>query len=85
MQPLAMVRSGSCISAIFASTSLSPSALSCLARASAFSSLARSFIAARSSSVKPLDFCVSFLVVLLPWLMRISFHLFELVCRKTPW
>jgi hypothetical protein len=30
------------------------------------------------------DFCVAFLVVLLPWFMRISFHLFELVCRKTP-
>ena len=37
----------SCISAIFASTSLSPSALA----AAAFSSLARSFIAARSSAV----------------------------------
>src|SRR2546425_1221088 len=59
----AMARSGFGISAIFASTSLSPSALS------AFSSWARSFIAARSSSVNPLtalpvtvallaDFCV---------------------------
>src|SRR5881398_3442899 len=44
----AMARSGFGISAIFASTSLSPSALS------AFSSWARSFIAARSSSVNPL-------------------------------
>src|SRR3972149_1163066 len=61
---LAMARSGSGISAIFASTALSPSALS------AFSSWARSFIAARSSSVNPLnvfsaavlraDFCVPF-------------------------
>src|SRR5207247_8780143 len=53
----AMARSGFGISAIFASTSLSPSALS------AFSSWARSFIAARSSSVNPLtalpDFRVS--------------------------
>ena len=48
-----MARSGSGISAIFASTALSPSALP--AR-SAFSSWRRSFIAARSSSVNPLDF-----------------------------
>ena len=41
---LAMARSDPCISAIFASTALSPSALA----ASAFSSWARSFIAARS-------------------------------------
>src|SRR5215204_5921123 len=47
----ARARSGSGISAIFASTSFSQSALS----ASAFSSLARSFIAARSSAVNPLD------------------------------
>src|SRR5881409_108715 len=67
----AMARSGFGISAIFVSTSLSPSA--CFARgprrASAFSSWTRSFIAARSSSVNPLtalpvtlallaDFCV---------------------------
>src|SRR4030066_305251 len=82
---LAMARSGSGISAIFASTSLSPSALSARGprRASAFSSWTRSFIAARSSSVNPLDFlliavvlladfCVAFLVVRLPWVMRIS-------------
>src|SRR3989337_4349452 len=82
---LAMVRSDPCISAIFASTALSPFALSARGprRASAFSSWARSFIAARSSSVNPLDFllvavvlladfCVAFLVVRLPWLMRIS-------------
>ena len=69
----AMARSGSGISAIFASTSPSPSALSArgLRRPSAFSSWARSFIAARSSSVNPsdvlsiavvllADFCVSF-------------------------
>src|SRR6266516_4447675 len=45
-------RSGSGISAIFASTSLSPSALAARGprRAAAFSSWARSFIAARSSS-----------------------------------
>ena len=27
----------------------------------------------------------AFLVMLLPGFIRISFHLFELVCRKTPW
>ncbi len=55
---LAMARSGSGIAAILASTALSPSA------ASAFSSRTRSFIAARSSAVNPLDFlglCASFL------------------------
>jgi hypothetical protein len=57
-----------------ASTAFSPSALFLLARSSAFSSLARSFIAARSSSVNPLDvlladFCVSFLVFL-PWFIE---------------
>ena len=57
-----MARSGPCISAIFASTSASASAS--LARfASAFCSLARSFIAERSSSLKTLaplvGFCVS--------------------------
>src|SRR5215208_3671690 len=51
-----MARSGSCISAIFASTSLSPAARFLFARSSAFSSLARSFIAARSSAVNPPDF-----------------------------
>jgi len=54
-----MARSGSVISAIFASTfastSLSPSALFLFARASAFSSCARSRIAACSSSVNRLD------------------------------
>src|SRR3972149_3047706 len=73
---LAMARSDPCISAIFAITALSPSALSARGprRASAFSSWARSFIAARSSSVNPFtvlpiavvllaDFCVAFLVV----------------------
>src|SRR5687768_10558497 len=52
---LAMVRSGSGIAAIAASTALSPAALSAPRRASVFSSRARSFIAARSSSVNPLD------------------------------
>jgi hypothetical protein len=47
MEPLGMTRSDFGISAIFASTSLSPAA--------PFSSLARSLIAARSSSVNPLD------------------------------
>ena len=71
-----MARSGSGISAIFARTSLSPSAVSFLARgprrASAFSSRARSFIADRSSSENPsevlsaavallADFCLSFM------------------------
>src|SRR5215213_2797896 len=51
-----MARSGSGISAIFASRSLSPAARFLFARASAFSSLARSFIAARSSAVNPSDF-----------------------------
>jgi hypothetical protein len=76
---LAMARSGFGISAIFASTSPSPSALSCFAprRASAFSSWARSLIAARSSSVNPLDFllvavvlladlCVAFFALIVP-------------------
>src|SRR5215203_1664266 len=52
----AMVRSGSGISAIFASTALSPAARFLFARSSAFSSLARSLIAARSSVVNPSDF-----------------------------
>src|SRR5438105_2230538 len=53
----AMARSRSGISAIFASTSLSPSALPArgLRREAAFSSWARSLIAARSSSVNPVD------------------------------
>jgi len=68
MEPL-----GSGISAIFASTAVSPSALSARGprRATAFSSWMRSFIAIRSSSVNPLnvlpiavvllaDFCVPF-------------------------
>src|SRR5256886_8316084 len=55
---LAMARSGSAISAIFASTSLSPSARSARAPrcAAALSSWMRSFIATRSSSVNPLNF-----------------------------
>src|SRR5207245_1298205 len=48
---LARARSAAGNSAIFASTALSPSAFP----AAAFSSWARSFIAARSSSVNPLD------------------------------
>ena len=47
----AIARSGPLISATFASSVLSPSAL----RASAFSSWARSFIAARSSALNPAD------------------------------
>ena len=67
-----MARSGFGISAIFASTSLSPFASFARGprRASAFSSRVRSFIAARSWSVNPLtalrvtvavllDFCVA--------------------------
>src|SRR5438034_2180999 len=65
---LAMARSGSRIAAIFASTSPSPSALSFFPRgrrrASAFSSWARSFIAARSSSVNPFDFLLIAVVLL---------------------
>src|SRR5437867_367673 len=70
---LAMARSGSRISAIFARTALSPSALSARGPrpADAFRSWRYSFIAARSSSVNPVnflltavlllaDFCVSF-------------------------
>src|SRR5690348_6197647 len=54
---LPMARSGSRISAIFASTAPSPSVLSRgPRRAAAFSSWTRSFIAARSSSVNPLNF-----------------------------
>src|SRR3979411_2346398 len=53
----AIPRSCSGIPAIFASTSLSPSALPArgLRREAAFSSWPRSLIAARSSSVNPLD------------------------------
>src|SRR4030095_12322566 len=63
----AMARSGAGISAIFASTSLSPSAFFARGprRASAFSSWARSFIAARSSAVNPLDFLPVAVVLLL--------------------
>src|SRR5436190_9133617 len=50
----AIARSGFGISAIFASTSLSPSALP-ERRETDFSSWARSLIAARSSAVNPLD------------------------------
>src|SRR5215216_422983 len=52
----AMARSGCRISAILASTALSPAALFLVMRASALSSRARSFIAARSSALNPLDF-----------------------------
>jgi hypothetical protein len=75
-----MVRSGSGISAIFASTALSPSALSARwpRRPAVFSSWARSFIAPRSSSVNPsnvlflaavllADFCVSSIAGFLPY------------------
>ncbi len=72
MERLARVRSCFGISATFASSALSPSAL----RASAFSSAARSFIAARSSAENPLDFvfladfCVAFFVLIVPLLCR---------------
>src|SRR5207302_5141485 len=70
---LAMARSGSGISPIFASRSLSPSAL----RAATFCSSTRSFIAARSSSENPsylfffavvlvADFCLAFIGGFLP-------------------
>src|SRR5215470_16806448 len=51
-----MARSFPFIAEIASRTSRSPSALFLLARASAFSSWARAFIAARSSAVNPLDF-----------------------------
>src|ERR671911_794271 len=65
----AMARSGAGISAIFASTSRAPSAFC----PSAFSSRARSLIAARSSAVKPddaLPFLVPFVVVAMGVLLR---------------
>src|SRR5438132_6314071 len=58
----AIARSGSGISAILASTSLSPSALP--RRAAAFISSARSFIAARSSGVNPSDVLLVVVVLL---------------------
>src|SRR2546421_10623258 len=63
---LAMARSGSRISAILASTAPSPSALSARGprSADAFRSWRYSFIAARSSSVNPVNFLL-FAVVLL--------------------
>jgi hypothetical protein len=61
----AIARSVFGISAIFASTSPSPSAFPFFPRrASAFSSWERSFIAARSSSVNPLDFLLVAVVLL---------------------
>src|SRR6266540_283041 len=73
---LAMLRSGSVISAIASSTAFSLFAFS----ASAFRSRRVAFIAAFSSSDNPLDFCVAFLVVLFPGFMRISL---SLNCRIT--
>src|SRR5437773_8411933 len=63
---LPMARSGSRISAIFASTALSPSALSARGprSADAFISWTWSFIAARSSSVNPLNFLLVAVVLL---------------------
>src|SRR3989475_8334239 len=63
---LAMARSGSRISAIFARTALSPSALSARGPrpAEAFRSWRYSFIAARSSSVNPLTFLFTAVVPL---------------------
>jgi hypothetical protein len=81
---LAMERSGSAISAIFASTSRSPAALSLSARASAFSSRARSFIASRSSAENPsnalpvlllADRCLAFVAVFLAAAIRPSSRL----------
>src|SRR3989440_3767064 len=68
---LAMARSGSRISAIFASTALSPSALSARGPRSAalFSSWTCSFIAARSSSVNPLNFSLIAVVLLADFCM----------------
>src|SRR5438874_6358451 len=74
---LAIARSDPFIAAIAASRSRSPSALSRLARSSAFSSRARAFIAARSASVNPwdvvpaavvllADFCVAFFALIVP-------------------
>src|SRR5947199_1292146 len=76
---LAIARSGSCISAIFVSKALSPSAFSARGPrcADAFISWTYSFMAARSSSVNPLnflfvaavllaDFCVSFFGLIEP-------------------
>src|SRR4029453_16604875 len=71
----AMARSGSGISAIFASTSASPSARP----AAAFSSWVRSFIAARSSAVNPLkllSLAVALWVFFAGFLSAIANHLF---------
>src|SRR5512132_3530483 len=81
---LAIARSGSFIAAIAASRSRSPSSLFLLARASAFSSWARAFIAARSSAVNPLDvlsravalfadFCVTFVASFFSAIAKHSF------------
>jgi hypothetical protein len=74
MQPPTRTRSGSGISAIFASTSASPSA-SALGplRPAALNSRARSFIAPRSSSVK-LSSVVSLAVALLLADFGVSFN-----------
>src|SRR5881296_3052142 len=63
---LAVARSGSRISAIFASTALSPSALSARGprAADTFFSWRYSFIAARSSSVNPVNFLLTALLLL---------------------
>src|SRR6266545_4647534 len=79
----AMARSGSDISAIFASTAPSPAARSLFARASAFSSWARSFIAARSSSVNPLN-VVPLAVVLLADLCVAFSALIVASCAGSP-
>src|SRR5690606_16409585 len=72
----ARVRSGSGISAIFSSRSLSPSALPFFSR---FSSAARSFIAAFSSPVKPPDSFATFFALiefsLLCMLLELDQHL----------
>src|SRR5947207_709870 len=78
----AMARSGSGMSTIFASTSLSPSAL-CVRgprRAAAFSSWTRSFIAARSSSVNPRDVFVVFVLGFLSAMVSSDLLCAELLC-----
>jgi hypothetical protein len=77
LDPLGHGRSSSDISAIFASVSLSSSALAAREprRAVLFSSRARSFIAPRSSSVNP-SYVFSFAAALLAALLAGRFALF---------
>jgi hypothetical protein len=96
MEPIAprAIRFRSGISAIVASTALSPSALPARGprRASAFSSWARSFIAARSSSVNPLDVLLVAVVLLADFCVpcfagfrsAIAKHLLS-TAQRSPW